>query len=126
MLVGASLKRKEDARLVAGRGRYLDDIAFPGMLHLGLVRCPHAHARIVRVDGDGARRVEGVAAVWTLRDLPELAATVPPLVPEPRGRRYVHPVLAGDRARHAGDAVVVVVAEGAYRLADALDRVIVQ
>ena len=126
MLVGASLKRKEDARLVAGRGRYLDDIAFPGMLHLGLVRCPHAHARIVRVDGDGARRVEGVAAVWTLRDLPELAATVPPLVPEPRGRPYVHPVLAGDRARHAGDAVVVVVAEGAYRLADALDRVIVQ
>jgi carbon-monoxide dehydrogenase large subunit len=126
VLVGASLKRKEDARLLAGRGRYLDDIAVPGMLHLGLVRSPHAHARIVRIDGDGARRVEGVAAVWTLRDLPELVATVPPLVPEPRGRPYVHPVLAGDRARHAGEAVAVVVAEGAYRLADALDRVVVQ
>jgi carbon-monoxide dehydrogenase large subunit len=125
MLVGASLKRKEDARLVAGVGRYLDDIALPGMLHLGLVRSPHAHARIVKVESDGARRIEGVAAVWTLRDLPELVATVPPLVPEPRGRRYVHPVLAGDRARHAGDAVAVVVAEDPYRLADALDRVLV-
>ena len=127
MLVGASLKRKEDARLVAGRGRYLDDIALPGMLHLGLVRSPHAHARIVKVDGDDARRMEGVVVVWTLADLPELMGTmVPPLVPEPRGRPYVHPVLAGDRARHAGDAVAVVVAESAYRLADAIERVRVE
>jgi aerobic carbon-monoxide dehydrogenase large subunit len=126
VLVGASLKRKEDARLVAGRGRFLDDIAFPGMLHLGLVRSPYAHARIVRVNGDGARQVDGVAAVWTLRDLPELVTTVPPLVPEPRGRQYVHPVLAGDRARHAGDAVAIVVADGAYALADGLDQVVVE
>ncbi|HXJ78942.1 MAG TPA: xanthine dehydrogenase family protein molybdopterin-binding subunit [Candidatus Methylomirabilis sp.] len=126
MLVGASLKRKEDARLVVGRGRFVDDIRLPGMLHLGLVRSPHAHARVTAVDGDAARQLDGVAAVWTLRDLPELVgATVPPLVPEPRGRVYVHPVLAGDRARHAGDAVAIVVAEGAYLLADALDRVVV-
>jgi carbon-monoxide dehydrogenase large subunit len=126
VLVGASLKRKEDARLVGGRGRYLDDVTIPRTLHLGLVRSPHAHARIVKVDGDGARRVEGVAGVWTLRDLPELEAVVPPLVPEPRGRPYVHPALAADRARHAGDAVAIVVAEDAYRLADALDRVVVE
>jgi carbon-monoxide dehydrogenase large subunit len=126
VLVGASLRRKEDARLVAGRGRFVDDIVLPGMLHLGLVRSPHAHARILRVDGDRARQLEGVAAVWTLRDLPELVATVPPLVPEPRGRPYVHPVLAADRARHAGDAVAIVVADGAYRLADALERVAVE
>jgi carbon-monoxide dehydrogenase large subunit len=126
VLVGASLRRKEDARLVAGRGRFLDDIVLPGLLHLGLVRSPHAHARIVSVDGGPARRVEGVVAVWTVRDLPELHATVPPLVPEPRGRPYVHPALAGDRARHAGEAVAIVVAEGAYRLADALERVVVE
>src|SRR5262245_9776131 len=96
------------------------------MLHLGLVRSPHAHARIAGVDGAEARQLDGVAVVWTLQDLPELVATVPPLVPEPRGRSYVHPVLAGDRARHAGDAVAIVVAESAYLLADALDRVIVR
>ena len=73
-----------------------------------------------------ARRLDGVEAVWTLRDLPELGATVPPLVPEPRARRHVHPALAGDRARHAGEAVVVVVADDPYRLADALDRVVVR
>src|SRR5262249_56979839 len=108
VLVGYSLKRKEDARLVAGQGRYVDDITLPGVLHLGLVRSPHAHARIVEVDASGARRLDGVHAVWTIRDLPELSATVPPLVPEPRARRHVHPALAGDRTRHAGDALAVV------------------
>ncbi|PYO55359.1 MAG: xanthine dehydrogenase, partial [Candidatus Rokuibacteriota bacterium] len=124
MLVGASIKRKEDARLVAGRGRYLDDIALPGMLHQGLVRSPHAHARILEIHRDGARRADGVVAVWTVEDLPELAAaSVPPLVPEPRGRPYRHPVLAAERVRHAGEAIAVVVAEDPYRLADALERV---
>src|SRR5213594_3698279 len=71
VLVGASIKRKEDARLVAGRGRYLDDIALPGMLHLGLIRSPHAHAHILEVHRDGASRADGVVAVWTIEDLPE-------------------------------------------------------
>ncbi len=126
MLVGTPVKRKEDARLVAGCGRYLDDITVPGMLHLGLVRSPHAHARIMGVDADPALKLDGVEAVWTLRDLPELDTTVPPLVPEPRARRHVHPALAGDRARHAGEAVVIVVAADPYRLADALDRIVVR
>src|SRR5438105_4721732 len=109
VLVGASIKRKEDARLVAGRGRYLDDIALPEMLHLGLVRSPHAHARILEIHRDGARGGDGVVAVWTIEDLPELAvASVPPLVPEPRGRPYRHPVLAANRVRHAGEAIAVV------------------
>jgi len=124
VLVGASIKRKEDARLVAGRGRFLDDIALPGMLHLGLVRSPHAHARILEIHRDGARGADGVVAVWTVEDLPELAvAAVPPLVPEPRGRPYRHPVLAAERVRHAGEAIALVVAEDPYRLADALERV---
>jgi aerobic carbon-monoxide dehydrogenase large subunit len=125
VLVGASLKRKEDARLVAGRGRYLDDIVLPGLLHLGLVRSPHAHARVLGIDREGAKRA-GVVAAWTLEELPELDASVPPLVPEPRGRPYRHPVLAGNRVRHAGDAVAVVVAADPYQLADALERVVVE
>ena len=122
MLVGASLKRKEDARLVVGGGRYVDDLVLPGTLHLGLVRSPHAHARVLAVDRAPASRLDGVVAIWTLEDLPELRASVPPLVPERWTRPYRHPVLAGDRVRHVGEAIAVVVAEHAYRLADAIER----
>jgi carbon-monoxide dehydrogenase large subunit len=126
MLVGASPKRKEDGRFVAGRGRYLDDVRVPGLLHLAVVRSPHAHARVLGVDATAARALPGVVAVWTLDDLPELAkATVPPLVPEPKGRPYVHPVMAGRRARHVGEAVAVVVAADPYAAADAAERVAV-
>ncbi len=126
MLVGASPKRKEDGRFVAGRGRYLDDLRVPGLLHVALVRSPHAHARVVSVDGRAARALTGVAAVWTLADLPELAAAnVPPLVPEPKGRAYVHPIMAGQRARHVGEIVAIVVADDPYVAADGAERVAV-
>ena len=96
MLVGASPKRKEDGRFVTGHGRYLDDLQIDGLLHLAVVRSPHAHARVLGVDAEAARALPGVVVVWTLGDLPELAtATVPPLVPEPKGRTYIHPILAG-------------------------------
>ena len=126
MLVGASPKRKEDGRFVAGRGRYLDDVRVEGLLHLAVVRSPHAHARVAGVDGAAARACDGVIAVLTLADLPELAAaTVPPLVPEPKGRPYVHPVLAGARVRHVGEPVAVVVATSPYAAADGVERVAV-
>jgi carbon-monoxide dehydrogenase large subunit len=126
MLVGASPKRKEDGRFVAGRGRYLDDVRVEGLLRLAVVRSLHAHARVLQVETDAARRLPGVLAVWTLDDLPELAAaTVPPLVPEPGGRRYIHPVMAGCRVRHVGEALAVVVAGDPYLAADGAERVAV-
>ena len=126
MLVGASPKRKEDGRFVAGHGRYLDDVQVDGLLHVAIVRSPHAHARVRGVDAEAARALPGVVAVWTLGDLPELAtATVPPLVPEPKGRPYIHPVLAGPRVRHVGEAVAVVVARDPYAAADGVERVVV-
>jgi len=124
VLVGTSPRRKEDRRLLTGRARYLDDVRLPGLCHLGFVRSPHAHARVSAVDGTAAARRPGVLAVWTLADLPELAqAHVLPLVPAPEARPYRHPALAGDRARHAGEPVVVVVATDPYTLGDALDEV---
>ena len=117
-LVGASVKRKEDARLVVGRGRYLDDVQLPGLLHLAIVRSPHAHADVARIETGAARAVDGVIAVLTRTELPDLAGSVPPLVFEPKRRAYVHPVLAADRVRHVGEAVAVVVAIDAYRAAD--------
>jgi carbon-monoxide dehydrogenase large subunit len=126
MLVGASPKRKEDGRFVAGHGRYLDDVAVDGLFHLAIVRSPHAHARVLRVDSEAARALPGVLAVWTLDELPELVtANVPPLVPEPKARPYIHPVLAGRRVRHVGEAVAVVVARDPYVAADGVEQVTV-
>ncbi len=123
---GLPLKRKEDARLLRGGARYLDDLTLPGMLHLGFVRSPHAHARVKSVDVSGALRLAGVTAALTLADLPALAASVPPLIAERHFPPYRHPILAGDRVRHVGEAVAVVLAESAYRAADAVAAVDVE
>ncbi len=125
-LVGAALKRKEDARLVVGRGRYLDDLRIPGILHLRLVRSPYAHARVLKVDRTAASQCAGVVAVFTLEDLPEVASSVPALVAAPHLRAYRHPILAGGKVRHVGEAVALVVADDPYRAADAVERVVVE
>jgi carbon-monoxide dehydrogenase large subunit len=125
-VVGAALRRKEDARLVAGRGRYLDDLRVSGMLHLGVVRSPYAHARILKVDRAEASRCAGVVGVFTVEDLPELASSVPPLVLAPRLRAYRHPLLAGEKVRHVGEAIAALVADDPYRMVDAVERVVVE
>ncbi len=124
-MIGASLKRKEDPRLLTGRGRFVDDMRLPGMVHLAVVRSPHAHARVLRVDATLALRRPGVLAVLTVRDAPELAASVPPLIREPEWPVYVHPVMAGERVRHVGEAVAVVVADDPYRAVDGAEAVVV-
>jgi carbon-monoxide dehydrogenase large subunit len=96
------------------------------MVHLGVVRSPHAHARILKIDRAEASRLEGVCAIFTLADLLELAASVPPLVPAPGMRGYRQPVLAGDKVRYAGEAVALVVGDDPYRVADAVERVVVE
>jgi len=125
-VIGASVRRKEDRRLVTGAGRYVDDLHLPEMVHLAIVRSPYAHARVLRIDSAAALRLPGVVAVLTVRDAPELAASVPPLIREPDWPAYVHPVMASDRARHVGEAVAVVVADDPYRAADAADAVVVE
>jgi carbon-monoxide dehydrogenase large subunit len=120
-VVGARLKRKEDPRLLRGRGRYLDDVAIGGMLHAAIVRSPHAHARLEGIDTSAALALPGVVAVLGLAELPECAGAVPALVPSPRLRPYRQPVLAGARVRCVGEAIAVVVAESAYRAADGVE-----
>lgn len=124
-MIGASPKRKEDRRLLTGAGRYVDDLRRPAMVHLALVRSPHAHARVLRIDGTAALRLPGVLSVLTVREAPELAASVPPLIREPDWPAYVHPVMAGERVRHVGEAVAVVVADDPYRAADGAAAVVV-
>src|ERR1700741_3528821 len=121
--IGRSVKRREDARLLTGRGRYVADLQLPGLLHAAVVRSPHAHARIEGVAARRALGQPGVVAVLTIADLPECAAAVPPLVPSPRFRAYAQSAIAGPEVRHAGEAVAVVVADDAYRAVDAADVV---
>src|SRR5438270_13038955 len=67
--LGVAMKRKEDPRFIQGKGRYVDDISLPGMLHLAVVRSPYPHAGITSIDISEAMRVPGVKAVITGKDL---------------------------------------------------------
>jgi carbon-monoxide dehydrogenase large subunit len=125
--IGTSPRRKEDRRLLVGGGRYLDDITPEGVLHLGVVRSLHAHARVSRVDARAALALPGVVAAWTPADLPETAR---PIVAGSEGvhkdRPFAAPVLAQGLVRYVGEPVAAVVADDPYRLADALERVAVE
>src|SRR5258705_11508 len=116
--IGLSVKRREDRRFLTGRGRYVDDLRLPDLLHAAIVRSPHAHARILGVDTNRALALPGVVAVLTITELPECVAAVPPRVPSPRLRPYAQPAIAGAKARYAGEAVAVVVADDVYRATD--------
>ena len=121
--VGARVKRLEDPRLLAGEGRYLDDLALPGMLHAAFVRSPHAHAEVLAVDRVPALDLPGVAAVLAGSDLAGRVGPLSPLLDGPGFGRTAWPALAVERARFAGEPVAVVAAVSAYAAADAAERV---
>src|SRR2546423_15430351 len=68
-LFGSSIKRREDPRLITGKGVYVDDVKLPGTTYASFVRSPHAHARIRAIDASAARKLQGVVAVYTGKDL---------------------------------------------------------
>src|ERR1700683_858828 len=137
--IGDAVRRKEDLRLVTGRGRYSDDFNFPGQAYAAMVRSPHAHARIRSIDVKEARAMPGVLAVLTgedaiadgLKRIPHLAApgTAPSIVLHNRDGSPVlaapHFVLPADRVRHVGTAVAFVIAETIAAAKDAAEKVIV-
>ncbi|SET74922.1 aerobic carbon-monoxide dehydrogenase large subunit [Geodermatophilus poikilotrophus] len=125
-LFGEPVRRREDARLITGRGRYLDDIG-AGALAAAFVRSPHAHARIVDVDVDAALDVEGLVAIYTYEDLTgPLAEPLPVLIPHPQltAPRTGYP-LANGEVNHVGEPVVMVVATDRYVAEDAAERIAV-
>ncbi len=113
--IGTRIHRKEDDRFLRGRGRYLDDIKLPGMLHLELLRSPHAHARIRSIDTSRARALPGVVAVITGQDL---AAHKLAWMPTLSGDTQA--VLATDKVRFQGQEVAAVVATSPYIAKDAV------
>jgi len=126
-MIGASPRRKEDRRLLVGVGRFVDDLAREGLLHLAVVRSVQAHARIAKIALAEARALRGVVAAWSAADLPETARPMPSAYGAVRkGRPWSQPILARDRVRYVGEPVAVVVAESPYRVADALELVRVE
>jgi carbon-monoxide dehydrogenase large subunit len=126
--VGQPLRRKEDPRLITGRGRYIDDISLPGTLWMALVRSPEAHARIVSIDVSAARERAGVEAVFTGQDMTDLGAPLP-MAWVPPGVEVNNPPhwpLARDAVRHVGDPVAVVVGDDRYAVIDAAEDVVVE
>ncbi|HEX9993333.1 MAG TPA: xanthine dehydrogenase family protein molybdopterin-binding subunit [Acidimicrobiales bacterium] len=124
-VLGTRLVRKEDPELLTGEARYVDDLTVPGALWLGLVRSPHAHARITNVDTSAAATMPGVRHVFTGADLADAwAAPMPcawPVTADMKAPEH-HPV-AGDKACYVGDIVAVVVADSRYAARDATEAV---
>ncbi len=125
MIIGASLKRKEDPRLLTGRGCYVGDVSLPGMLHATMVRSPHAHACVRGIDASAARAMRGVALVATAADLGEVGMIPIRLGPKPSLIPFLQPPLAQHRARYMGEPVALVVACDRYVAEDAVDLVTV-
>ncbi len=125
--IGRSVRRIEDERFLTGRGRYVEDVDLPGALHACVVRSPHAHAEILRIETAAARRAPEIVGVFTGEDLrsdrvgvlPCVAQvpTVDPLIVPPRH------ALARGRVRHVGDPVALVVAASRNAARDAAELV---
>lgn len=124
-LVGTPVRRREDARLIRGRGQYTDDLKLPGMAYAAILRSPHAHARIRAIDTSRAAALPGVIRVYTGRDLEGKVAPVPTawIPPDSGLKTPAHPALAVDTVRYVGDGVALVVAEDRYTARDALDLI---
>ena len=132
-LIGSSVVRREDARLLVGGGRFLDDLG-QDALAVAFVRSPHAHAKVLDIDVSAALDVDGLVAIYSWDDLAEADAREGTHVSEPLPLLIPHPSLthgrtgyplARDEVNHAGEAVVMVVATDRYLAEDVVDRIVV-
>src|SRR5262245_50077419 len=128
--IGAPVPRREDARLLTGRGTFVDDLEIPGVVHAAMVRSPHAHARVRSVDVTDALAAPGVLAVVTAADIADIQKPWPARMPSPvpgtsvrHGVRHTLPV---DKVRHVGEVVAAVVADSRAIAEDARDMIRVE
>ena len=131
-MIGQKIKRKEDPRFITGKGKYTDDVKLPGLLHLALLRSDRAHARIKRLDVSKARKLPGVVAAYTGKDLEGKVGGVPCGVQNAEGNHYSagvklnvppYPVVAIDKVNFVGQVYAAVVATDPYIAQDALDLI---
>ena len=127
--VGARVMRVEDPRILTGRGRYVDDVVLPDMLHAAFLRSPIPHGRLLGVDASEARRLEGVVAVYTGEEIQRLttaaqAGAETGMNAMPNMKSPTFHALATDKVRHIGDPLALVVAESRYIAEDALELIV--
>ena len=120
-LFGSSIKRREDPRLITGKGTFVDDVKLVAPLHMALVRSPHAHANIRRINTSRAKALDGVVAVYTGEDLKEQLGSLPCGWVVPDTKEVPHPPLAVGKVRCVGDAVAAVIATDETIAADAAE-----
>ena len=121
-LIGARIPRLEDRPLLLGRGRFIDDIALPGVWHAAFVRSPHPHAAIRKLDAGDALALTGVHAVLTLDDLAPVLAKRRMLRHSNSGTpldRYWSFALADGETSYVGEAVAIVLADSRQVAEDA-------
>ncbi|MEO5840114.1 MAG: xanthine dehydrogenase family protein molybdopterin-binding subunit [Acidimicrobiales bacterium] len=123
--VGESIPRVEDHRILSGRGKYVDDLNLPNMLHASFVRSPFAHALIKRIDVTAARATPGVVAVFTGDDMRRLCNPISTSLAFGVKFPEFYP-LSTDKVRFVGDVVALVVAESRYEAEDGCDLVEVE
>jgi aerobic carbon-monoxide dehydrogenase large subunit len=124
--VGRSVHRLEDQRFLRGRGQYVGDLAYEGMLHAVVLRSSVPHGRIRSIDVTGALAMPGVHKVLTAADLPQPTPLIP-LRQEvlPELRRFEQPVIADRKVRYVGEPLALVVADTQAQAEDALDAIVV-
>ena len=121
-VLGRDVPRVEDPPLILGKGRFVDDITLPKMLHACFVRSPHAHARILSINTDVASRLSGVHAIFASSDLVPYLQTsrLKVALPSPSYRQELHrPVLADREVVHVGEPIALVLADSRYVAEDA-------
>src|ERR687886_2447685 len=128
-MIGAKIHRREDPHLITGGGRYVEDLIRPGMLSMAIVRSPHAHARITRVNTAQAQAIPGVVAVLTAADFKPLLTATHPVAPAFVPEKHTSPErfpLADGEAVFQGEPVALVVADNRKLAADGADAVEVE
>jgi carbon-monoxide dehydrogenase large subunit len=125
-MIGASVQRREDHRLLVGEGRFLDDLPMPDAYEAAFLRSPHAAARIIAIDTAAARALPGVIAVYTASDLKQMLKAIPPKVVHPDLRDFPRFPMPMDAARYVGEPLAVVVATSRYIAEDAVDLIDVE
>ena len=123
--IGQRKIRKEDPELITGQGRFIDNIAVPGMLWISIVRSPFAHANIGGIDTAAAAGAPGVVAVYTAETLEFAGPLVMAWPINDQIKNPAHYPLTKDKARYVGDPVAVVVADSRVHAKDAAELVVV-
>ena len=123
-IIGSTVKRREDPRLITGAGKFTDNMVLPRMTFMAILRSPHAHAKIIKIDTNRAKQHPGVLAIFTGEDLIKAGVNPIPvgwLLPDIKiGPHYA---LAVDEVRYTGDGVAAVIANDRFAAKDALELI---